>query len=675
MDPLETRELVKKSPTDSSKKDDGQSSETCSRTSPLCIFMELFQWLQMLSSQLNPTFIFGVVVVYGLSQGLSGSFFKVFTDYYWKDVQKVQPSAVQLYMGLYYIPWVMKPIWGLFTDVFPVRGYKRRPYFIVAGVLGCVSAMLIALLGKVPIAVALSCLIGMTAGVAIADVTIDACIAKNSIEIRALAPDMQSLCGFCSSVGALIGYSSSGFFVHHLGPQAVPPVLLIVLGFVIYEVRSTSLQSEKKKGAESKGVEDKEIRNERENREDKSGNEENNTIKATGGQLGLKETRSVRDPRGKKVGRINGAGPREGKKEEWAGFRQPNTGANGLGPGRKDKGKEKAECSMGQLHLNKNHQNVTEVTREILQPEHMQISTPANNSLIGGVPVLSQPMERDLGPEPPDEVARMDAMEDLQMALRGMSKTIKLPQVWKPSLFMYLSLALSISTHEGHFYWYTDPKAGPAFSQEFVGIIYAVGALASIAGVLIYQKALKNYPFRSLLLYAQILYGVSGMLDLTFVLRWNLAIGIPDYFFVIAEECVTRIVSRIRWMPMIVLSTRLCPLGIEGTFFALLMCIDSLGSLSSKWGGAVFLHLFHVTRSDFTNLWLVILIRNVLRFATLGLIFLVPRGDQADNLIPPDILTANSAASLGDDGLELVPVKETSEEVHLLIDENHVQKF
>uniref|UniRef100_A0A6N2N8E7 Folate-biopterin transporter 6 n=1 Tax=Salix viminalis TaxID=40686 RepID=A0A6N2N8E7_SALVM len=481
MDPLETRELVKKSPTDSSKKDDGQSSETCSRTSPLCIFMELFQWLQMLSSQLNPTFIFGVVVVYGLSQGLSGSFFKVFTDYYWKDVQKVQPSAVQLYMGLYYIPWVMKPIWGLFTDVFPVRGYKRRPYFIVAGVLGCVSAMLIALLGKVPIAVALSCLV----------------------------------------VGALIGYSSSGFFVHHLGPQAgnfmflqlslvlmaVPPVLLIVLGFVIYEVRSTSLQSEKKK-----------------------------------------------------------------------------------------------------------------------------------------------------------------AMEDLQMALRGMSKTIKLPQVWKPSLFI-------ISTHEGHFYWYTDPKAGPAFSQEFVGIIYAAGALASIAGVLIYQKALKNYPFRSLLLYAQILYGVSGMLDLTFVLRWNLAIGIPDYFFVIAEECVTRIISRIRWMPMIVLSTRLCPLGIEGTFFALLMCIDSLGSLSSKWGGGVFLHLFHVTRSDFTNLWLVILIRNVLRFATIGLIFLVPRGDQADNLIPPDILTANSAASLDDDGLELVPVKETSEEVHLLIDEIMYRNF
>jgi hypothetical protein len=63
------------------------------------------------------------------------------------------------------------------------------------------------------------------------------------------------------------------------------------------------------------------------------------------------------------------------------------------------------------------------------------------------------------------EIICLQAVEGLQIALRGMSKTIKLPQVWKPSLYMYLSLALSISTHEGHFYWYTDPKAGPAFSQ------------------------------------------------------------------------------------------------------------------------------------------------------------------------------------------------------------------
>lgn len=79
--------------------------------------------------------------------------------------------------------------------------------------------MVVAVSGKVAVVAALVCMVGITGGVAIADVTIDACVARNSIEIRELAADMQSLCGVCSSVGALVGYSISGFFVHHLGPQ------------------------------------------------------------------------------------------------------------------------------------------------------------------------------------------------------------------------------------------------------------------------------------------------------------------------------------------------------------------------------------------------------------------------------------------------------------------------
>lgn len=202
--------------------------------------LEPFQWLQMLSSRLNPTFVLGVVLVYGLSQGFSGSFFKVVSDYYWKDVQKLQPSAVQLFIGLYYIPWLMKPIWGLLTDVFPVKGYRRRPYFVLAGVVGAVSALSVAAGGRLAVILALTCLIGITAGVAIADVTIDACIARNSIEIRSLAADMQSLCGFCSSAGALLGYSTSGFLVHHLGAQVCFPRTFsdLMLHFVFFFINA-----------------------------------------------------------------------------------------------------------------------------------------------------------------------------------------------------------------------------------------------------------------------------------------------------------------------------------------------------------------------------------------------------------------------------------------------------
>ncbi|CAN8236766.1 unnamed protein product [Cochlearia groenlandica] len=454
------------------------------RNAVVSVLIQPFQWLQMLCLRLNSSFVVGVVLVYGLNQGFSGSIFKVVTDYYWKDVQQVQPSVVQLYMGLYYIPWVMRPIWGLLTDVFPIRGYKRKPYFVVSGVLGLVSAIAIVVLGKLPAALALSCLIGVSASMAISDVVIDACIATNSINIRSLAPDIQSLCMVCSSAGALVGYATSGVFVHRLGPQgalgvlAFPPATIIILGFLIYEKRSSTLLTQKNK----------------------------------------KDTDGIR------------------------------------------------------------------------------------------------------------------------VAVKGMYKTIKYPQVWKPSLYMFISLALNFSTHEGHFYWYTDPTAGPAFSQEFVGIIYAIGALASMFGVLVYHKNLKGYSFRTILFSAQLLYGLSGMLDLVFIRRWNLILGIPDSFFVITEESFSRIISKIKWIPMVVLSTRLCPLGIEGTFFAFLMCIDSLGMLASKWSGGLVLHALGVTRHEFGNLWLVVLIRNLLRLVTLCFVFLVPDSDHLDDLVPSDVL-------------------------------------
>lgn len=87
----------------------------------------------MLCMEMHWSFVWGVVVVYGISQGLGGALSRVGTEYYMKDVQKVQPSEAQFYQGIIYIPWIVKPLWGLLTDVVPIFGYRRRPYFIYAG--------------------------------------------------------------------------------------------------------------------------------------------------------------------------------------------------------------------------------------------------------------------------------------------------------------------------------------------------------------------------------------------------------------------------------------------------------------------------------------------------------------------------------------------------------------
>lgn len=195
--------------------------------------------------------------------------------------------------------------------------------------------------------------------------------------------------------------------------------------------------------------------------------------------------------------------------------------------------------------------------------------------------------------------------------------------------------------------------------QEKVGFIFSVGSVGSLLGVLLYQNALKDYLFRNMLFWAQLLLGVSGMMDLILVLRLNLKLGMPDYLFIVIDESAFQMISRIKWLPLLVLSSKLCPTGIEGTFFALLMSIDNAGMLTASWGGGLILHVLKITRTEFSNLWLAILIRNIMRVVPLALLFLVPKSEQNSVILPMEMLEKTEAAEIHEvRNLEMVALVE-----------------
>ncbi|KAK9130307.1 hypothetical protein Sjap_010794 [Stephania japonica] len=461
-------------------------------------------WIRMLSEEMHWSFVMGVVFVYGINQGLGGGLSRVGTEYYWKDVQKVQPSESQVYSGITSIPWIVKPLWGLLTDVVRIAGYRRRPYFILAGLLGVIAMISLSLIGKLPVVFALMFLTLGSTSVAIADVAIDACVAQNSITHPSLAADMISLCGFSSSIGALIGFSISGFLVHLIGPKGVFGVLSIPAGLVFV------------------------------------------------------------------VGVL---------------FNEPYM---------------------------------------------------------------------------PNFIYK-EVYQKLLDASKTMLTTLKSPYVWRPCMYMYVSLALSLNIQEGMFYWYTDKKAGPGFSQENIGFMFSIGSVGSLLGVILFQNVLKDHPFRRLLFWTQLLYGISGMLDLVLVLRINLKFGMPDYFFVVIDEAVSQMINRLKWMPLLVLTSKLCPPGIEGTFFALLMSIDNFGLLTASWGGGFLLHILKVTRTSFDSLWLAVFIRNVMRVLPLVLLFLVPNTDPNSSVLPADMLKTNLDAETAEaNNIELAALVENT---------------
>ncbi|KAL0323964.1 UNVERIFIED_CONTAM: putative folate-biopterin transporter 2 [Sesamum calycinum] len=449
-------------------------------------------WFEMLAKELHWSFVFGVIIVYGMSQGLGGALARVGTEYYMKDVQKVQPSEAQVYSGITSIPWIVKPLWGLLTDVVPISGYQRRPYFVFAGSLGVIAMLFLSLHKELHIVLALLALTAGSASVAIADVTVDACVAQKSGSHPSLAADMQSLCALSSSIGALVDFLSAGVY-----GLTLPAGLVFIVGILLKEPRTSSFAYEQ----------------------------------------------------------------------------------------------------INQSFLN---------------------------------------------------------------AGKAMWKTLKCPDVWRPCLYMYLSFSLSLNISEGMFYWATDSEAGPSFSKEIIGYVMAIGSIGSLLGAILYQYGLKDYPFRDLLFWAQILSCLSGMLDLVLVLRWNLKLGIPDYFFVVIDASVSQMIGRLKWMPLLVLSSKLCPPGIEGTFFALLMSIDNAGLLTSSWLGGLLLHILNVTRTEFGNFWLAIMIRNVLRISPLFLLFLVPRTDPNASILPDEVLNSKEVAETrAPDNVELVALVES----------------
>lgn len=77
-------------------------------------------------------------------------------------------------------------------------------------------------------------------------------------------------------------------------------------------------------------------------------------------------------------------------------------------------------------------------------------------------------------------------------------------------------------------------------------------------------------------------------------------------------------------MPIFVLSSNICPEGVEATVFALLASVGNLGFFSSEFLGGVMVDIFGVKQGEYSNFWVVIFLRGLLRLSPLLYIRLVP---------------------------------------------------
>jgi len=231
------------------------------------------------------------------------------------------------------------------------------------------------------------------------------------------------------------------------------------------------------------------------------------------------------------------------------------------------------------------------------------------------------------------------------------------PEIAKMNTFFVLQAALSLSIGGATFYFYTDQEdqypEGPHFSASFfASTLGFVASGMSLLGLFTYTKYMKDWNYRSLILFSNILVTILSLLDVVMFLRLNVKLGVPDSFFVMGSSVATVVIRQWQWMPGVVVMSQLCPVGMEATMFALLAGCANVGSQVADYMGAYMLAQLDVHPSgarhesaQFANLWKASCAATLMPAITILLIpFLIPHAKQTDKLLLQDTSSATAGS-------------------------------
>ncbi len=197
--------------------------------------------------------------------------------------------------------------------------------------------------------------------------------------------------------------------------------------------------------------------------------------------------------------------------------------------------------------------------------------------------------------------------ETVKDQIKQLRQAITQKVIWLPTAFLFLWQATPSS--DSAFFFFTTNELG--FKPEFLGRVRLVTSIAALVGIWLFQRFFKTIPFRVIFGWSTVIATALGMTTLLLVTHANRALGIDDQWFSIGDSLILTVIGQIAYMPVLVLSARLCPRGVEATLFAVLMSVTNLAGLISYEGGAILTHWLGITDRNFDNLWLLIVITNL----------------------------------------------------------------
>jgi len=186
--------------------------------------------------------LIAILLVYFV-QGILG-LARLAVSFFLKDDLNLSPAEVSALLGIVALPWMVKPLFGFLSDGLPLFGYRRRPYLVLAGLLGTGAWLALSLWVTKPwqatIAIALSSL-----SVAVSDVIVDSLVVERArVESQSDAGSLQSLCWGASAIGGILTAYLSGALLEQFSVRtmflitAAFPLIVSAVAWLIAEQKT-----------------------------------------------------------------------------------------------------------------------------------------------------------------------------------------------------------------------------------------------------------------------------------------------------------------------------------------------------------------------------------------------------------------------------------------------------
>lgn len=210
------------------------------------------KWIQdtlFLGIELNNE-ILAIVTIYFVEGALGLA--RLAQSYLLKDELQLGPAELSALTGLFVLPWTIKPLYGFLSDGFPLFGYRRKSYLILAGIIGGISYGVLSygsfwegLPPSASVTGTVAALMVSSACIAFSDVVADGIVVTRTRDSNdpKIAGGLQSLCWGAASIGGLLSAYFSGSLLEVMparsifGITAVLPFLVALISFGVDEPR------------------------------------------------------------------------------------------------------------------------------------------------------------------------------------------------------------------------------------------------------------------------------------------------------------------------------------------------------------------------------------------------------------------------------------------------------